>query len=213
MKKRLKWLLVGSLMCLGVGSVFHQGYGMMNDDELIKDETSWKQKAVEAGASQVELKKVKKKFFTYQQIVIGYEYWNKFNKIRHLKDVTNEKKLNCLINAIELGNENAIWCLLDVYRFGNYGLNQNDPQCFGLTCKYAYKGSEIAIDYFLRAYICDSYGDQKYDSEVFKLVTILAINGNSWALRIFNQHKDNVKPNFKRNDKQILFSDVDLLFN
>ena len=224
MKKRLKWLLVGSLMCIGVGSVFHHGYGMMNNEEIIEaiefdnsyedKECSWKQKALKSGASQVELKKVKKKFFTYQQIVKGNECWYKFNEIKDLNDVANEEKLTFLKDAAGNGCEVAIDCLLCTYRFGLYGLQRNDPEGLKLAIKYAKEGSENAIDHFLDAYERDLYGDQKYDSEVFKLVTTLVIDGNSRALDIFNKHKDDVKPNFnKRNDKEMPFSDVSFSFN
>ena len=127
MKKRLKWLFVGSLMCLVVGSVFHQAYGMkrkledneqlfnkeqkteeigLSDNaifhimtfltsreilklgetckgfqEISNKEGLWKQKTVEAGASEVELKNVKNGFFTYKQLVIGHECWDKFKEV------------------------------------------------------------------------------------------------------------------------------------
>ena len=260
MKKRLKWLLVGSLMCIGVGSVFHHGYGMMNNEEIIEaiefdnsyedKECSWKQKALKSGASEVELKKVKKKFFTYQQIVKGNECWYKFNEIKDLNDVANEEKLTFLKDAADQGSEEAIshllctylngyyglnandpkglelaqkyadldseraiYHLLEAYRDGLYGLNANDPKGLVLAQKYVKEGSEWAIDHFLDAYERDLYGDQKYDSEIFKLVTTLVIKGNSKALDVFNQHKDNVKPNFKRNDKLVPFSDVSFSFN
>ena len=184
MKKRLKWLLVGSLMCLGLGSVFHQGYGMkrkLEDNEQLSNkeqkregiclcddaifhimtfltprdilklgetckglqeisnkEYLWKQKAVEAGASQVELDKVKKKFFTYQQIIEGHEYWNKYDEVKDSEDVTNKEKLTLLMQAADLGNEEAISCLFCPYLFGN------DPEGLDQAKKYADKGSERA---------------------------------------------------------------------
>ncbi len=177
MKKRLKWLLVGSLMCLVVGSVFHQGYGGGGKLEVIdlpdetifqimtyldpkdvvhfgatckgihpfsQDKILWKQKAFEAGISKIELEKVKKGFFTYKQLVIGYEYWKKFNEIKNSEDIADEKKLTLLKDAAGQGSEAAISNLLEVYEEGLFGLGKNNSEGLMLTKKYADLGSEVA---------------------------------------------------------------------
>ena len=176
MKKRLKWLLVGSLMCIGVGSVFHQGYGMKNGYK-----PSWKQKALEARISEVELKKVKKKFFTYKQLVIGYEHWNKFNEVKYSEDVTNKEKLTLLINAAENGCEQAIRHLLYAYLNGWYGLQANDREGLVLAQKYADQGSEMAIDYFLYAYKNGWYGLTPNISKALEEAKKYADKGNKVA--------------------------------
>ena len=192
MKKRLKWLLVGSLMCIGVGSVFHHGYGMKNDEEIVDEiefdnsyedkECSWKQKALKSGASEVELKKVKKKFFTYQQIVKGNECWYKFNEIKDLNDVANEEKLTFLKDAADKGIERVIWHLLDAYRFGRYGLQVNDPDGLKLAIKYADQGSEWAISHLLNACHIGRYRFQVNDPEGLKLAIKYADLGSEEAI-------------------------------
>jgi len=201
-------------MCVGLGSGFHMSYGMFND-EIIEDiefdnssqdkEYSWKQQAIEIGASEVELKKVENGFYTYEQIVNGYKHLDKFNKIVNSVDVANEKKLNYLINAAEDGCEVAIRMLLDAYVHGRYGLQANNPEGLNLAIKYADKRSEKAIDCLLDAYENGWYGDLKYDPEVFKLVTALAKDGNPRALDVFNQHKYKIK-------NKMPFRGVDIFF-
>ncbi len=239
MNKQSKWLLVGSLICLGLGSGFHMSYGMKRNfedneplsnkeqkrsllddnieiiDSLLSDEEYVrKQNALESDISKDELETVEQKIFTYKQIVIGYKYWDKFNRLKDSIDVTDKEKLTLLTDAAVNHNEDAVVHLLYAYLFGWYGLQANNPEGLKLAIKYVEKGSENAIDHFLGAYEHNRYGLQKYDPEVFKLVVKLALDGDSRALAVFNQHKDKVKPNFnKRNDKQIPFSDVDLLFN
>jgi len=145
--------------------------------------------------------------------LIGIDYWNEFQEIKNSDAYTDENKLELLKNAASFGSEEAVSYISFVYRYGLYGLQENDPKGLELAQQYAKKGSEMAICHFLGAYERDSYGLQKYDPEVFKLVTRLAIDGNSRALEIFNKHNDNVKPNFKCNDNLVRFSDVNILFN
>lgn len=217
MKKQSKWFLVGSLMCLGLGSVLQASYGMMNieeeqetammdlPDEIIlhimtfltpreilnlgktckglqeisNTECLWKQKAVEAGASEVELEKVKKGFFTYKQIVIGHEHWDKFNEIKNLNDVTNEKKTVLLINAAEKGTEKAIRYLLYADLFDNYGVQKDDPEGLVLALKHADLGSEVAIYYLFH------YGIHKDDPQGLELAQKYAAKGSRAALCFF----------------------------
>ncbi len=225
MKKQSKWLLVGSLMCLVVGSGFHQGYGMTNNnnddveeeqktdgiglpDEMIlyimtwldpidvahfgetcqninqssQDQSLWKQKALKVGISKFELEKVNKGLFSYKQIVIGYECWNKFNKIKDANNVTNEEKLKLLKYAAENGCEKAILYLLNACRFGNYGIQEKNPEGLVLAQKYADLGSKIAIDHLLWAYRDCLYGMGGNDSKGLVLAQKYADLGNEQAI-------------------------------
>ena len=213
MKKRLKWLFIGSLMCLVVGSVFHQGYGMMNGYK-----PSWKQKALEARISEVELKKVKNGFFTYQQIVKGHKDWNKLCSVSCSKDVTDEEKLTLLKDAAEngcvaaidhlleaylngwyrhdeqglefaqkhadLGSEEAIAQLLYANEYGCCGLQKNDPKGLVLAQKYADKGSENAIWHLLNAYQQGLFGLQENDRKGLVLAQKYADQGSRAALEL-----------------------------
>ncbi len=237
MKKRLKWLLLGSLMCVGVGSVFQQGYGMKRKlesneqqsnkrpktegidlpNEMIlyimtfldpidvahfgetcqhinqfsQDKILWKQQAIKSGASQVELEKVEKGFFSYKQIIIGYKYWEKFNEVKDSEDVTDKKKLTFSNNAAENGCEKAILYLLNAYFFGDYGLQEHDPQGLVLAQKYADEGSEEAIYHLLNAYWIGLYGLEENNAEGLKLAKEYAENGSQKAIyHLLNAYRD-----------------------
>ncbi len=188
MKKQLKWLLIGSLMCLGLGSSFQASYGMFND-EIIEDiefdnssqykECFWQGKAIKVGISDVELKKVENGFYTYEQIVNGYEHWNKFNLIKDMTNVANEKKLNRLINAAEDGCEEAIKYLLDAHLYDRFGLPKNNPKGLELAKKYADKGSDVAIRYLLS----ERYGLEPNNPEGLVLLKKYADKGSEVSIQ------------------------------
>jgi len=184
MKIKLKWLLLGSLMCIGVGSGFQSSYGMKNDDE----EISWEQTAIK-DCSKDELQKVEKKFFTYKQIVEGQKYWNYFNKIKESKDIPNKDKLTLVKDAADQGSAVAILYLLEAYRYGSYGLQKEDSKGLVLAQKYADQGSKVAIIHLLNAYRCGYYGLQKEDSKGLKLAIKYAKKGSEKAIHFLNENK------------------------
>ena len=145
MKKKLKWLLLGSLMCFVIGSGFQASYGMLKNEE-IADDISWQQKALKVGISQVELKKVKNEFYTYQDIVIGYEHWNKFVELLESNSFTDQKPTHLSLSATN-GCELAIKHLLWAYRCGCYGLTRDLSKAIRLAEEYADKGSQVAKDF------------------------------------------------------------------
>ncbi len=114
---------------------------------LSKNKYLWKQKAIELKLSEVEFRKVKKGFFSYQQIVKGDALWNKFEKIRNSSHHSNSAKLELLIEDAECGNEKAIDYLLNAYEFGWYGLEENNPKGLELAQKHTTFGSENATIY------------------------------------------------------------------
>jgi len=229
---KIKWLLIGSLMCLG--SVFQASYGMSNDEiedievdnssqlvlvdkeekdlfldndclsyimtfltprdivkfgetcnkikDISNEEYLWKQKALKYN-SPVELKKVKKGFFTYKDIVIGHECWDNFNKVEYSKNVTDEKKVELLAKGVGNGNEEAIDHLLTAYLYGLCGPGKNDPEGFELAKEYADLGSEKAIWHLLYAYLFGYYGLKENDPPGLEVAKEYADLGSEEAIK------------------------------
>ena len=124
MKKQLKWLLVGSLMCLGLGSVFQASFGVDSPEV----------KYLKQQAAQGSVRVIGDLLDAYRHGWYGLKP-NDPEGLVFAKEYANK------------GSQVAIKILLDAYRHGWYGLKPNDPQGLVLAQKYVNQGSQVAKDF------------------------------------------------------------------
>ncbi len=100
-------------------------------------ESDWMVHAWKLGMTTIEFNKIKKKYHTTREIVLGIAIYKQYEKALLEDTYSDEDRLFMLNEAADNGSEAAINRLFD-------GLKLDSPDAIQLAKKYAEKGSEKA---------------------------------------------------------------------
>ena len=203
MKKKLKWLFLGSLMCFVIGSGFQASYGMFNNEEKIIED-------IEVDNSS-QLVLVDKELFLCDELLLYImtflispdivklgETCKKINLISNKEYVWKQKivRFNLRLSQNELEKVNKQFFTYKQLFKGQYLWNKlihlrsitnysNDKKLEFLNLA-AENGSESAISHLLIAYRDGEYGLKPNKPEAIKLAKEYAEKGSENAGYLIN---------------------------
>lgn len=121
-----------------------------------KNHDYWYPIVLEERASEAEINKINKGFFSAKNIFLGIQAFHRFREMQ-CENVLDTEKMKCLKFAAEHGNEKAILTLLSSYKIDE--LNQEQKESLlKLALGHADTGSENAINYLLSTLCPSIYG-------------------------------------------------------